>query len=232
MDLLHVILSVFVLTILGMFIAFSPMLIAVNLLIVVRSKRPILNTLILMAGVVVPLIIVSVLAKSYIHPDTAISISAISRKVSIPPLIDLLFGLSLLAWAITRLRRERPGAQQKQKTALNPPVDKPVALFWFGFVKSGLSVTNIFAILVVVKLVMINSLSPVAALLALLWTICVGLVPFLSELYLHKFKRDYLAKLNATLDTIMAKNITLWITIALFVASAYFCISALLELLR
>lgn len=222
--------DLFIVTFLGLFIAFSPMLIVVNLLIVLKSKKPILHAIALILGILTPLIIVAGLGLLLINPTSEISLSAIGAKIQIPPAIDILFGISLFVMATKQFLK--PVVKINPTTEFHIPNDNFWSLYLFGFMKSLLSATNLFAILVVVKLIIESSLNPIFDLAILIWTLVVGMVPFIIVLYYHRSRKDYLIKLNKRLNEIMARNLRRLIIVGLYSLASFFTLLGIWEFLK
>jgi len=218
-------------TLLGVLIAFSPMIVILNLVVVLKSARPVRNCLILIAGVATPLILVALLALALIDPSQEISLRGIGEKISLPAGINLLFGFWLLFVAFKRLsqRHVAPKPSNLLKMPTSVP-EKPSALFIFAFIKSTLSVTNLFAIFVVAK-VLITSHSPsIVGFFAFLWVLLIGIMPFLTTLYLYFFKKQSLDQLSKRTEALLAINIQRTLTIVLFVVGAGFTINGLVKI--
>lgn len=228
MNIWQFITDIIIVTFLGLFIAFSPMLIMVNLLIVLKSKRPILHAVALILGIITPLLIVAWIGLQFINPDSQISISSISASLQIPPLIDISFGLALFGVAIKQMLK--PPELFAKASEFKIPTDTFGAMFAFGFMKSLLSATNLFAILVMVKLIIESSLNPMLDLIILLWTLAVGLIPFAIVLYYHRFRKGYLLKLNKKLNEIMARNLRRVVIVGLYAVATMFTLAGLYEL--
>lgn len=209
MNIFELIFDFILISLAGLFIAFSPMLIITDLLIVLKSKRPILHAIVLLVSIAIPLFLLAIVASTFIKPDTNISLSSVNDKLNIPPLITLTGGLILAIVGFKNFRQLKyrplkPGAEVK--TGKKPPT-KILPLFIFGFMKTLFSLTNVFAILFVTKLIVSNKLSPGLALLIVAWTIAVGLVPFFAIFYYQKNRHDYLLRLQANLDARMSANV-------------------------
>lgn len=233
MDFIYLVLNILLITMLGLLIAFSPMLVLVNVLVVLKSKRPILRTTVLMAGMALPLLIIAGLAAAFLEPDSQVSLRGLSEKISVPPLLDFVLGLWLLSLAAKRWRYTKlHGTHQKTSSLVsrNPP-DKLSALFMFAFFKSILSVTNIFAILVLAKFMMVHSIPQPFSTLAVAWVIIIGLVPFLVILYYYFFKHDMLEQLDKQVDKILSRNLDAAITIGLLAAGIFFTLHSIGDLI-
>lgn len=234
MDIFSVVLNFFLITILGFLIAFSPMIVIVNVLVILKSKRPILRTLVLMAGMAAPLIIVSVLAYRFLEPNSQVSLRGITDKISIPPLFDLALGVWLASLAIKRWQYSKQHDKPKKSADLimKKPPDKLSGLFGFAFIKSTLSATNIFAVLVVAKTLITHSIDEPLAAIIILWVILVGLLPFLIILYLYFFKHERLELLSDQVDKLLNRNLDFAITLILGLAGSFFCLQAILGFLH
>lgn len=217
-----------ILTFLGLMIAFSPILIIVYTVIVLTTKRPILNAIILIAGVAAPLLLIALIANIFIDPNTTINFSDIAEKVSLPAIVDIIFGLALFVVGFRRVRNGR-STEQKEQPFRAPP-DNPKSLFIFGFFKSLLSVTNIFAILLVVQIIKAHSRQPFVDLLAILWTILIGVVPLLLIIYYRQFRPQSIEKLSDRINGLLRRNLQLILIILIFVGSSYFFVSGLRSL--
>lgn len=221
-----------IVTLLGLFIAFSPMLIIVNLLIVLRSNKPMVHAVALIAGILTPLLLVAGLGLLFISPDSQISLRAISQKINIPPLIDLLFGLSLLIMATKQLVKPTLTPKPANAEQFHIPNDNFWSLYAFGFMKSLLSATNLFAVLVVVKIIIQSALNPLFDLALLGWTLAVGMIPFVLTLYYHRFRRGYLVTLNKRLNEVLARNVRRLIVVGLYALGSLFSLFGVWGLLH
>jgi hypothetical protein len=234
MDVIYLFLNILLITMLGLLIAFSPMLVLVNVLVVLKSQRPILRTTVLMAGMALPLIVIALLAAMFLEPTSEISLRGLSEKISIPPIFDLLLGLWLVSLAAKRWRYTKiHGTPKKTSTLISKkPPDKLSELFMFAFFKSILSVTNIFAILALANYLTVHSIPQPFATLAVIWVILIGLVPFLIILYYYFFKHDMLDILDKQVDKLLSRNIDFAITIGLLAAGIFFALHSVGGLIR
>ena len=232
MDILDFLFNFLLVTILGLLIAFSPMLVIVNVLVVLKSKRPILRTIVLMAGIVLPLVIIAYLGLTFIDASSHVSLRGLNEKISIPPAINLLFGAWLLGLAAKRYSYVQTHKAPKKPSSLkikNPP-DKLLNLFIFAFLKSTLSVTNLFAMLAITQLVIINSVKQPSLTLAIIWAILIGLIPFGIILYSYYFRHEQLEKLSAQIDALSRRNLDAVINLALATVGGFFFINGLIHL--
>ncbi len=209
------------------------MIVLVNVLVVLKSERPILRTTILMAGMALPLIIIAVLAALFLDPTSEFSIKGIAEKIKVPPLVDLVLGVWLVSLATKRWRYTKLHGTPKKTSSLisKKPPDKLSALFSFAFFKSILSVTNIFAILALAKFLAVHSIPQPFSTLAVIWVILIGLVPFLIILYYYFFKHDMLDLLDKQIDKLLSRNIDLAITIGLLAIGIFFILHSIADVI-
>jgi hypothetical protein len=217
MDIVELLFDLLLVSIAGLFIAFSPILIVTNLLIVLRSKRPIFHAVVLLASIVLPLLLLCGIATFALESEADIGLKELSSNLSLPPLANVFIGIVLLVFALRKFKQLKYAPLEPKKVA-KPSKQLPtgaVPLFIFGFMKTLLSLTNIFAILFVTKLVTVNDLAPLLALLVLFWTIAVGMIPFLIIIYYRKNRRADLLRFQNKVDTILQENIKLYLLIGL-----------------
>lgn len=234
MDALTIIANFLLITLLGLLIAFSPVIIAVNTFVVLKSNRPLIQTLVLMAGVAAPLLIVALLASNFIDPNNTIKFGDVASKIKIPPVIYLALGLWLIIVALMRWRYTYVHKKPKRLTnfAAQHPPDKLSALFGFAFVKSALSVTNLFAILVVCELIITHAYKQPLAGLIILWAIVIGLLPFGIILYLFFYRHEKLQSLNVRIDSFLNRDLDFAINLILVVVGTIFAFSSIISELR
>src|SRR5436190_23042606 len=102
MDIWQLIVNLLLVTLGGLLIAFNPSLIVINFFVVLKSKRPIRDAIVLIAGVVLPIVLIALITIFWLEPDSSFRVGGLADKIAIPPLIDLLFGLSLIVYASLR----------------------------------------------------------------------------------------------------------------------------------
>jgi len=224
MDIVGLVANFLLLTFLGLLIAFSPAITMVNMFIMLTSKRPLKNALILIAGVTIPLMIIAIIAGNYLDSQATFSLGSIAKKIHPPAIIYLLFGISLWVAGIKRAIVYRQRDKSLPVQAMHPPSDSPMSLFAFGFIKSLLSITNIFAILTVVQLTKGNGFGRGVEFVALVWTIFIGLLPLLLALYYRRYNPKRLEKLNQHLTHLLTSNLQLIMMIAMMGLGSYFLV--------
>jgi hypothetical protein len=220
------ILNFLLITFLGLLIAFSPSLIIVNLLLALKSRQPIRDTLILVAGAAIPLIIIGIVGALLLKPDSALHIRDSIPDINVPPLIELLFGISLIGYAGVRYFRppnettKHPGMANKTKNIIT----NPGSIFSFGLARSALSFTNLLAVLVICKTIVIYHTRPILAFFALSWAIIVGVAPLLAAPFLYKYHPRVLRRTQARIDRILSHDNAPTINIILIIIGLVFLI--------
>jgi len=227
MDIAGHIANLFLLTFLVLLIAFSPVIIMVHMFIMLTSKRPLKNALVLCAAVTLPLIIIAVIGGNYLDSLATFSLGSIAHKIHPPAIIYFLFGVSLWVAGIRRALEYRTRDKSLPVKALHLPSDSLTSLFAFGFIKSLFSITNIFAVLTVVQLTKGNGLGRGVEVAALIWTIFVGLFPLLLALYYRQYHPKRLEKMNQKLTQLLTSNLQLMLIIAIFGLGTYFLVAGL-----
>ncbi len=227
MDLGELIAGFFLLTLLGILIAFNPSLIIVNFLVVLKSKRPLRDALILISGVMIPLLLIAVIASFWLEPDSAFDLRGFSSKLKIPPVIDLIFGLALLIYASSIRFRQRRPATKKSRANL---ISKPASIFGFAFLRSCLSITNLLAALVIAKILVVSDPSPLAFILGIAWAFFIGATPLLAAPYMQKYQPDRVQRARVYIDRIWYGDHSSLISIALAIIGLGFLVHGALNL--
>jgi hypothetical protein len=230
MDLAQLLGNLLLITFLGLLVAFNPMLIVVDILLVLKSQRPILNTVILSAGFVTSIALLFSVASQVIDPQSQISLNKLGENLDIPPFIDIFAGLMLLAYSVRRYTRK----QTKHKAAnkkLGIP-QKPYQLFMFGFIKAALSVTNLFAILILARISVSNDWNIAIGLMAVLWLVLIGVIPLAAVVYYHQFKHESLISIDKRINRFLSRDTELLITYILASAGAIFIAKGTVSLIQ
>jgi hypothetical protein len=172
------------------------------------------------------LIIISFICVIWLKPDSSFKIGDSMPSINVPPLLDMIFGISLLVYASIRQFKVR---QEDHKTA--PVTEKakriittPGSIFSFGLIRSSLSVTNLLAVVIISKTLVVNNAGPLAAALAITVAIIIGLIPLLAAPFLYKYNPRLLKSIQAFIDRFTAKNASRIITFLLAVTGLIFLI--------
>jgi hypothetical protein len=212
-----IILVIFI-TLLGLLIAFNPSLIFINFFLAIKSPRPLRDTLILVAGATLPLILTVLAIIYWLEPDSVIDLRGLTTRVRIPPLVDILFGLSLLILAFRRRYRTKhhhsDAASGFYKRA-QKIMTSPWSIFSFSFLRSSLSLTHLLAIVVLAKTVVVHNLSAVGGLISVVWVIGLGIAPLLAAPYLCRYRPQSLERTQTTIDNLLNRDLNTIITLLL-----------------
>jgi hypothetical protein len=231
MGLIDIITDVFLITILGMLVAFSPMLIIISMVLVLKSSRPILNTVILMAGYILSLFLLFIFASLLIDPNSDISLRKIKSDLDLPAIVDIIAGLTLVGWASKKYTSLKGARSPKKLNDFKIP-EKPLHLFGFGFAKALLSATNLFAVLILAKVVTEKNWSIAQGVVAILWLLVVGIMPLLAIVYYHEFKNEKLLSINNRLNSAMDHDKDMILTYALAIVGMVFVLSGVVGIIR
>jgi hypothetical protein len=226
MNIGEVILNFILITLLGLLIAFNPSLIVLNFFLVLKSKTPVRDTLMLTAGVLIPLIIVSLIFVFWLKPDSSFDIGGLFSNIKIPPLIDLIFGLSLITYASLRYSRRRLHAahQSAISNKAKQLIASPSSIFSFGLIRSSLSITNLLAVAVICKTIVLSDARPIVGVLFLVYGLAIGMMPLLAPTYLYKYTPRSLERFRNLIDNMLARDISMLVTIILAIVGLGFLI--------
>jgi hypothetical protein len=180
------------LTFFGIFIAFNPLLLMSELAIIIKSKRPLLYATVLVLGVATPLVLIAIIGSIFFDDST--SIEAFHINIEVSPLLNIILGATFLGVALRISTAKEPVKQKPlsaDKLALKP-------LFIFAFFRSALSFTSIIGIVAATKVLKDLTDNYALVLIGLLWTICIGMLPFVSMI-------GYSVKRPETVKTIQDK---------------------------
>jgi hypothetical protein len=207
-----------VLLFLGLIVAFSPTIVFTELAVILKSKRPILASIALIAGVGVALISLVIISIIIFNPSQQIDIPSTREVLKLVPLLDIVAGI-LLIWGS---RRYSVNKQTKSGTSGN--VLGPKSLFWFGLIKMLTSLSTLGAIIIAVRLLETHVASGFWLIIATAWLLIVAMLPFVILVLIKLFKPEKLIKLeNASkkMDTInwrqLFSKLMLWLGILLIV---------------
>jgi hypothetical protein len=216
MNIGELILNLILVLFLGLLIAFNPSLIVINLLLVLESRRPIRDTMILIAGVILPLIIIFLIAVFWLKPDSSFQLRGSLPDIKIPPLIDIIFGLGLLVYVWRRLHA-KPNPQKPSAISARAKrmLVNPGSIFSFGFIRSGLSASSLLAVLMIAKTMIVNQTRPLVALLSVILAFVIGIAPLLVAPYLYKYNPNGLKKAQVFINKLLAKGSATLVTVLL-----------------
>ncbi len=223
MDFVEFIYGLFIVSLLGLILSFNPMLIVVDFLLVLRSKRPIFNTIMLLAGFATSVAIMFTLASMAISPDSDISIQKIKESFDLPSSVEVLAGLLLVGYGIKRYKIKSSFKSTRSLANFKLP-EGPIKIFLFGLVKSTLSVSNIFAILVLARQAVVGNWSVTISTMVLVWILIIGFLPLLYIMYLHWFRHQSLNRIDEKLNVWVQKDTSSYIAYGLILIGAIFAV--------
>ncbi len=204
-NLLKLMVLVLELSFLGIFVAFNPLLLISELVIILKSKKPLLNTLIFMIGVATPLILFALVGAVIFQEDTYLQ--PFHSSIQLSPVVNIAIGIILILIAIRQfinhqdLPAKTAEAFKKSTASLSY-----ASIFSFAFFRSALSFTSIIGILAATKLIKEYTDNYILILLGVFWTICIGMLPFLGLLGASLKRPDALKFLEQRVDPILNKN--------------------------
>lgn len=219
MDAGNLLSSIVLLTFLGLLLAFNPMLIVVDILLVLKTKRPIFNTVMLLLGFGTSVLIIFSLANLLIGPSSDIDIE-ILKNLDLPPVIDVVAGSLLFAYGLGKFfdAKLKP-AQAVKKINFEIP-QGPLKIYAFGVVKSFLSVSNLVAILLLTRQAISGNWSLGISTLALVWLIIIGFLPLFYIMYMHWFKNESLQKIDARINDWLGRDTSKAVSLGMVVVGA------------
>lgn len=232
MDIAQTIANFFLITLLGLLIAFSPSLIIINLLLTLKSAKPIRDTIVLIAGAILPLIILLLVLIFWVQPDGSFRLGHSLSQYGIPPLIDLLVGLSLLGYAAWRrfgrqavIKKPKGMSERTKKMIANPS-----SIFSFAFVRSSLSVIRLLAVIYLAKTIVLSGRRPIVEFLATVWVIALAMAPLIAAPFLYKYRPQVLETTQAGIDRLMARDLSNIVTLIITLVGAWLTVHGFLQL--
>ena len=229
MDVGNIAQNILLVTFLGIIVSFNPTLIVVDFLLVLKSKRPIFNTIVLLAGFATAIIILASFAWLLIDPDSQLSFNRLREELNMPPVVDITAGLLILIFGLNKYRESVTNKTKRKPKDIQIP-QKPKQIFMFALIKTPLSLTNLFAILLLAKQAASGKWEPVAAFLALIWLLLLGVLPILYMMYLHWFKKASLDVIDKKLNKLLAKDTSLIIGLSCVALGAFFVVKGITDL--
>jgi hypothetical protein len=188
------------LTFLGLFVAFNPLLLVSELAIILKSKRPILNAIVLVAGIATPLILLAIIGGLIFNDST--SINAFDINIHLSPLLNIIIGFILVLIGLRMRFFPKPVTRKKLQAS-----DLSVAsLYGFAFFRSALSFSSIIGIVTATKIIKDATDNYIVVLLGLLWTISVGMIPFFGMIGFSLKRPDSIKSLERRIDPFMNRS--------------------------
>ena len=212
----------------GIFVAFNPMLLLSELLIVLRSKRPILHSAVFLAGVSLPLIIIATIGAVIYNEDT--TVHPFNSSIKLSPVLNILIGVILLLVSLRLFIIKQPTKPKKNSTHTLTQQLSYLPLFWFAFFRSAVSFTSILGIIAATKVLKEYTDNYLVILLGLFWTISIGMLPFLGILGYSVKRPENIKTIEQRIDPIMNKDYSGSVKWLILVAGLYFIVKATITL--
>lgn len=168
---------------LGTIIAFSPTLVVTELAILTKSKTPLVHTIAFIAGVALPVILISIFAITSVNPNQDIEIPSTTEVVRLIPIIDIIIA-SIFIYSGIKLKSSKP-----KSSKLKP--DKMLStktLFWFGALKMATSLSSLAAIVLAAQFLKSTTSQSSQQIFGLAWLVVAAILPFVIIAYLKTFK--------------------------------------------
>lgn len=230
MELLAAFVAVIIgLAILGIIVSFSPTLIITEIAVLTRSKKPFIDSVALIAGIAVPVLILTMLAFFFANPDKTYDLPSTKEIVGSIPILDIIIGIVLL-FAGARLYKPKSKKVEKTKEFKPEKLFSTKALFWFGLIKMSTSLSSLAAILIGVRY--IKSLltdDVVAQTVALIWLVAVSIFPFMLIASIQQYFPKTFMRVKASSDRIVGYNWRLVASVIMILAGIIFIITGVVN---
>lgn len=209
----------------GIVVSFSPTLFVTEVAILTRSKRPFIHTIAFLAGIAVPLVVYIFLAISITQTNQEIQIPSVREIIGSLPIVTMLAGI-LLVGAGLRMQTGKQIADSTQEKSKEHPekLFDTKALFWFGLIKMGTSLSSIAAILLGVSFVQSFVTRGALQAMALIWFLAVSLLPFVGIASLKRYSPKTFSRLQKSSDKVSSFD---WLKVLrwVFLASGVYLIA-------
>ena len=230
MELLGAILvSLLLISALGIVIAFSPTLVITELTILTRSKSPVVQSTAFIAGIGLAVSLFSLGALLLINPSNQITLPSTHDIIKSLPIADILAG-SMLIFVSTRLLQAKLN-ETVRKHSFNPnKLLTAKALFWFGFIKMGTSLSSIAAIILAARYIMTSQHAGTLQFASVLWLTAVAVLPFILILLLQQYRPESFTKIQNVSDRALSLNWRRLVAFVFAAAGCYFVLAGTLNL--
>ncbi len=188
------------LTFLGLLVAFNPLLLVSELAIILKSKRPLLNAIVLIAGIATPLVLLAIVGGLIFDEST--EIRTFNINIHLSPLLNIVIGFILVLIGL-RLQFFPKPAKTKRLQAHQLSLG---SLYGFAFFRSALSFSSIIGIITATKIIKDATDNYIVVLLGLFWTISIGMIPFLGMIGFSMKRPDSIKSLESRIDPLMNRS--------------------------
>lgn len=217
-----------VLALLGIVVAFSPTLIIAEIAILTRAKDPVRRTLALIAGIATAVTIFSLLALLFIEPTRHITLPSTRDVFDLVPIFDIIVGVLLMFVGLKLLRPAHP--KPKAAESAFERRMSPSALYWFGLIKMGTSLSSITAIIIATRLInTYTRTNPVQA-VAALWLVAISMLPFVLLILSKQYRPQLFGRIQDMSDRAVSLNWRRYIAGAIMLLSVWFMVVGLRNL--
>lgn len=210
-----------VLLFLGLIVAFSPTIVFTELAVILKSKRPVLASIALIAGVGVALLSLIVIGLLIFNPGQQVNIPSTREVLRLVPILDIIAGV-LLVWGGNKYTNKTKD-KSPSKTSLGIK-----SLFLFGLIKMATSLSTLGAIIIAVRVLETHIGDSFWLILAVAWLLVVAMLPFVILVLIKLFKPEKLTKLEVAsrkIDTInwrqLLSKLMIWTGILLMIYGLY-----------
>lgn len=228
-ELLILILIIFVLSFLGMVVAFSPTLVITEVTVLLKSKNPFWHTIALISGISLAIVIYSFIATLAIDPSEQITIPFGEDKFDSTPIIDALTGLGLILLGIKFLKEPKKHTSKsrfKPENLLNTKT-----LFWFGLLKMFTSISSLVAIILAARLIKTFLHHGTTQFIAVFWLIVVSILPFVLIAAAKAYKPGIFKRIESSFEFLKLKNWRKIICTSAIIVGALFVFSSVIAFL-
>ncbi len=223
MNILNFIVIFLELTFLGLFVAFNPLLLASELAIILKSRRPILNAVVLVAGIATPLVLLAIVGGLIFNEST--QVNAFNIKLDLSPLLNIMIGFILVLVGL-RLHFFPKPPSEKRLQANELSVG---SLYGFAFFRSALSFSSIIGIITATKIIKDATDNYVLVLLGLFWTISVGMIPFFGMIGFSLKRPASIRNLEHRIDPLINRSYKPLVALGCILLGSYLVFSGILN---
>lgn len=170
----------------GLFVAFSPVLIATELAVISRPQSSLGHVIALVAGIATPIIALVLLAALFLDPyqEVDMKIAQLRLSINVAPLVNMFAGILLIGLGLWLNQRPTDRPKRVKRFSVDKLVTK-TSLYWFGLLRMLLSLTSIAVLLVAMRYIKTNITNNVMQMVLSLVLIGIVLLPFVGIILLH-----------------------------------------------
>lgn len=223
------IVSLAIIAVLGIVIAFSPTLFITELAILTRSKRPVIQSIAFITGISLAVLLFCVVALVLIEPTHQFTVPSTREIIRSVPLADMVAGVLLLVVGTKLLQPAIIETKAPKQQSLGAELFKTKTLFWFGFIKMATSLSSIAAIILATRFIMTSVATGGMRAASVAWLVVVAVFPFVLILLWQQYWPERFAKIQRASDRAIGVNWRRILAIAMVATGGYFIINGLLH---